>query len=433
MRASSSWSTFRVSDLQAPRRYALNGGPFGSKLVSNDYVPEGVPVIRGANLPEHSRFSMNDFVFVSEPKADELLPNNAHPGDLVFTQRGTLGQVGLIPRTSPFSRFVISQSQMKLTVDEKKADAAFLYYYFRAPRTVQQIHNLAFSTGVPHINLDILRNFEVRLPPLPAQKRIRAILSTYDDLIMNNTRRIRILEEMAQAIYREWFVHFRYPGHKKVKLVPSPLGPIPEGWTIARVSDLVDAQYGYTESATTDQIGPKFVRGMDINKNSFIDWSSVPYCKISEEDQPKYRLEQRDVLVIRMADPGKAGIIEKAVDAVFASYLIRLKVRPGFLTPYFLFHFLLSDRYQGYITGASTGTTRRSASAAVITGVDLVLPPEPLLGRFEEQVAPVRAALNNLLDRNAVLHRTCDYLLPKLISGELDVSDLDINVGDAAA
>jgi type I restriction enzyme S subunit len=109
---------------------------------------------------------------------------------------------------------------MKLTVDEKKADAAFLYYYFRAPRTVQQIHNLAFSTGVPHINLDILRNFEVRLPPLPAQKRIRAILSTYDDLIEKNTRRIKILEEMAQAIYREWFV--RFPGCKKVKLVNSP-------------------------------------------------------------------------------------------------------------------------------------------------------------------------------------------------------------------
>lgn len=84
MRAGSSWSTVRVSDLQAPRRYALNGGPFGSKLVSNDHVPEGVPVIRGTNLPEHSRFSMNDFVFVSESKADELLPNNAHPGGLLY-------------------------------------------------------------------------------------------------------------------------------------------------------------------------------------------------------------------------------------------------------------------------------------------------------------------------------------------------------------
>jgi len=264
------------------------------------------------------------------------------------------------------------------------------------------------------------------LPPLPVQKRIAATLSAYDDLIDSNTRRIKILEEMARAIYREWFVHFRFPGHKKVRLVHSPLGPIPEGWNVARLSDLVDTQYGYTESATTNRIGPKFVRGMDINKNSFIDWSSVPYCKISEEDRPKYRLEQGDVLVIRMADPGNAGIVEKAVDAVFASYLIRVKTKSRLLTPYFLFHFLLSERYQGYITGASTGTTRKSASAGVIIGIDLVLPPVRLLEQFEERVVLVRSMLNNLLDRNTVLRRTRDYLLPKLISGELDVSEVEV-------
>jgi type I restriction enzyme S subunit len=165
---------------------------------------------------------------------------------------------------------------------------------------------------------------------------------------------------------------------------------------------------------------------MDINKNSFIDWSSVPYCKISEEDRPKYRLEQGDVLVIRMADPGKAGIVEKAVDAVFASYLIRVKTKSRLLTPYFLFHFLLSERYQGYITGASTGTTRKSASAGVIIGIDLVLPPVRLLEQFEERVVLVRSMLNNLLDRNTVLRRTRDYLLPKLISGELDVSEVEV-------
>jgi type I restriction enzyme S subunit len=293
----------------------------------------------------------------------------------------------------------------------------------------------ARSSGTTVLGIKQSELRQVRIPyfPLSVQRRIAGVLSAYDDLIENNTRRIRILEEMAQAIYREWFVHFRFPGHKKVKLVPSPLGPIPEGWNIVNLSDLVETQYGYTESATADQVGPKFVRGMDLNKRSFIEWDSVPFCRISDEDHSKYRLDQGDVLVIRMADPGKPGIVEKPVDAVFASYLIRIKSKSKSLTPYFLFHFLLSERYQGYIAGVSTGTTRKSASAGVITGIELMLPPEPVTRQFEAEVAPLRSMLNNLLDRSAILRRTRDYLLPKLISGEVDVSDLDINVGDVAA
>ena len=108
--AAAKWAEVSIAELQAAKRWALNGGPFGSKLVSRDYVEVGVPVIRGANLPNEKRFAFDDFVFVSEEKADELLANNAHPGDVVFTQRGTLGQVGIIPEDSPFPRFVDRKS-----------------------------------------------------------------------------------------------------------------------------------------------------------------------------------------------------------------------------------------------------------------------------------------------------------------------------------
>jgi type I restriction enzyme S subunit len=177
------WTTAKLVEIAAPTRWALNGGPFGSKLSSKHYVNAGVPVIRGTNLSGYSKFSFDDFVYVSEEKADELRANNAQPGDLIFTQRGTIGQIGLIPIDSPIRRFVISQSQMKLTVDPLRADAAFYYYYFTAAGTVQLIQNLAFAAGVPHINLDILRKFEVPVPPVAIQRRIAAIPSCYDDLI----------------------------------------------------------------------------------------------------------------------------------------------------------------------------------------------------------------------------------------------------------
>jgi type I restriction enzyme S subunit len=415
-----------VSDLQASKRYALNGGPFGSKLVSKNYVPEGVPVIRGANLPEDSRFSMSDFVFVSASKADELLPNNAHPGDLVFTQRGTLGQVGLIPRTSPFRRFVISQSQMKLTVDEKKADATFLYYYFRAPRTVQQIHNLAFSTGVPHINLDILRNFEVRLPLLPAQKRIRAILSTYDDLIENNVRRIKILEEMAQAIYREWFVHFRFPGHKKDKLVNSPLGPIPQGWHVKRVTDAI----------AVDPPTPVVKEG---------EKPFVPMSSLANDSMLIHEVELRsgnsgskfkngDTLLARITpslENGKTAFVQflPADEDVGLGSTEFIVLRSKTLCPEFVYLLARSSEFRNNAIKSMSGATgRQRVQSACFNTFAFAHPDQQTTEAFADQVSPMFQAIRILAAKTHNLRRTRDLLLPKLISGGLDVSGLDIKV-----
>lgn len=134
-----------------------------------------------------------------------------------------------------------------------------------------------------------------------------------------------------------------------------------------------------------------------------------------------------------MADPGKVGIVEADVEAVFASYLIRIQPRASSLTPYFLFYFLLSDRYQGFVSGASTGTTRKSLSAPLITSIRLALPPVAIQAVFGEAVGELRALLNALLRANGNLRGTRDLLLPRLISGEMDVMDLDIVVPDLAA
>ena len=137
--------------------------------------------------------------------------NNAYPGDVIFTQRGTLGQVGVIPAESRFPRYVVSQSQMKLTVNPAKADARFVYYFFRHPDTVQTVKNRAITSGVPHINLGILREFEMPLPPLDTQREIVATLADYDELTENNRQRMALLEESARLLYGEWFLRLHFP------------------------------------------------------------------------------------------------------------------------------------------------------------------------------------------------------------------------------
>ncbi len=229
-------------------------------------------------------------------------------------------------------------------------------------------------------------------------------------------------------LYREWFVAFRFPGNEDVELVDSDLGPIPEDWDYARLSDLVSTQYGYTESASLDQVGPHFLRGMDINKTSFIDWASVPFCPVSEFDHQKFAVQIGDVFVIRMADPGKVGICEREIDAVFASYLVRLRPTNDRITQYYLFFTLSDNLYQGWVSGASTGATRKSISAKVMTEPSIVVPSKEILGRFDDAVRPLRSLMNNLLEQNVVLRGARELLLPRLVSGELDVSELELEL-----
>lgn len=306
----------------------------------------------------------------------------------------------------------------------------FLYYLINDYKFTEYLTNNAKGAAYPAVDKEIINRAVFFIPTdVNEQKKISTILSNYDELIENNNRRIKILEEMAQTIYKEWFVHFKFPGHEKIKLVDSELGRIPEGWEIKRLSKVVDTQYGYTESASEEIIGPKFLRGKDINKNSYIIWDEVPYCKIEPDVYEKYKLNREDIVIIRMADPGKAGIIEKDIDAVFASYLIRLKIKND-MEPYYLFYFLLSDMYQSYISGASTGTTRKSARAGVITNIDILLPDKNVLDQFGEVMNLLRQLLNTLLKKSENLRKSRDLLLPKLISSEIGVSDLDINTGD---
>jgi len=219
-------------------------------------------------------------------------------------------------------------------------------------------------------------------------------------------------------IYEEWFVRLRFPGFERVSVADR----VPEGWRKVRLSELVTTQYGYTESATEEPVGPKFLRGMDINKTSYIDWSAVPYCAKEHLDFEKYALKVDDIVVVRMADPGKVAIVEVEQKAVFASYLVRLSLRTGVgVAPLYLF-FVLSDHvYQDFVSRASGGSTRKSASAKLLVDFPVLLPPSQIVKRFLQCVGPLRQQIQNLLQQNASKRHARDLLLPRLMNGEIAV------------
>lgn len=208
------WIEVEVRDIAARTRNAIVGGPFGSELVSKDYTSAGVPVIRGQNM--HQPWVGGDFVFVSDAKAKLLEANLAKADDLIFTQRGTLGQVSLVPKRS-FPAYLVSQSQMKLTVDNERADPVFYYYVFTGDHLQARIVKSTIQTGVPHINLGILRELPVPLPPLPEQRAIAKALSDVDALIDALDQLIAKKRELKTATMQQLLTgQRRLPGFTQV-------------------------------------------------------------------------------------------------------------------------------------------------------------------------------------------------------------------------
>jgi len=373
------------------------------------------------NVPS-SKFSFEEKMFIDAKKDAVLRKGKLQRGDYVLTTRGTVGNFAYYDKSVPYENVRINSGMVILRKKTNELDEKFFRYYLSSASFSGQVKSRITGSAQPQLPIRDMLSMEIALPDLPAQTRIASVLSAYDDLIENNEKRIKALEEMAQLLYTEWFIKFEFPGHEKVKMVDSgtEYGLVPEGWKVKRLGDVVGVQYGYTASAEENNDYPKYLRGTDINKKSFIDWQGVPNCKISEDDFKKYKIKKGDVFIIRMADPGKIGICEREIKAVFASYLMRLNIKSN-LTPYYLYYFVTSERYQGFVLGASGGTTRKSVNSQQVGAIDILIPKREILDNFEAKAGLLREELTKLIQQNNSLSKTRDLLIPQLVVGRREL------------
>ena len=388
----STWLT--VDQIKADRPYACVGGPFGSDLTTRDYTEDGIPVVRGNNLRSDRRFLDEDFVFISEQKAASLASNTACPGDLVFTQRGTLGQVALIPEQASFARYVISQSQMKLSVNTSLVLPEFVYYWFRQSAIVEVIKRRAISSGVPHINLGILKSLALRVPPLNEQREIVRIVEGLDNLIENNRRRIQLLERSARLLYREWFVHLRFPGHEHLKVVDG----VPKGWDRVFLGDILTLQRGFDLPSGARRPGPVPIIA-STGANGYHD---------------KAMVRAPGVVTGRSGSLGTVMYVLNDFWPLNTTLWVKEFKR---VSPVFACHLLEIMALQQYNGGAAVPTLNRND----VHRVEVLCPPGALIRSFDESVDPCYQQTKILNAQNEKLVQARDLLLPRLMSGEIEV------------
>jgi len=267
-------------------------------------------------------------------------------------------------------------------------------------------------------------NMQLPVPSLEKQQEIIAEYHAVQNRINLNNKLIQKLEETAQAIYKQWFVDFEFPDEsgKPYKsnggeMVESEMGEVPRGWKVGKLGDIVQTQYGYTASAETNNIGPKFLRITDI-ANGYIDWENVPNCEISKSNFKKYELKAGDIVVARTgATVGCAKRINKQhPKTVFASYLVRLIPNDEILS-YYLGLTVDSRNYKDYILSKAEGSAQPQANASLMTEYSVIKPNRSAILSFNKNTIPIIDQIEIFQIQNSKLKQFKELLLSKIAKG----------------
>jgi type I restriction enzyme S subunit len=404
---------------------AIQDGNHGEKHpVAADYVTTGIPFLMASDVKDGTVDLVN-CKFITKAQADSLRIGFARSGDVLLTHKGTVGNVAVLPQIDGYVMLTPQVTYYRL--NDEILSNRYLRYAFAEPSFQARLTARSAQSTRPYIGITAQRDLEIAWVERQVQEQIACILSAYDDLIENNTRRIRVLEQMGQMLHREWFVNFRFPGYEKVKVVESKRGRVPEGWKAGILRDVCKSiDYGYTASADKEAVGPKFLRITDIVPES-IDWESVPFCAPPEKRIENYLLGEGDIVVARTgATTGYAKRLNKRHPvSIFASYLVRLKIGEEHSNAAFGL-LVESDDYKRFITANIGGAAQPQANAQVLTSIPVVIPPQKIQSDFSSIVEPLLDEKEILQLKNLNLRRTRDLLLPKLISGEISIDGVQI-------
>lgn len=335
---------------------------------------------------------------------------------LIAMYGANVGQLGWLKKPA-----TVNQAICSLTVNDAVANNRWLFYKLLNDR--HRLIAMAQGAAQQNISQSKIKSFEIEVPPVDVQARIASILSAYDDLIENNTRRIEILEEMARRLYEEWFVHFRFPGHEEVSLKESELGEIPEGWEVASLESFGTILTGKTPSKKNpDLFGSEvpFIKLPDMHGQIFIVETSEGLSREGQESQRKKTVPANSICVSCI---GTGGIVVITSEPSQTNQQINTVVPARSDLREFLYFSALSLRDDINNYGA-TGATMTNLSRGKFASLKVVAACEKILSSYSKLAAPMFDRILNLQRSNRNLRAQRDLLLPKLVSGEIDVSDI---------
>jgi type I restriction enzyme, S subunit len=404
----------------------IQTGPFGSQLHESDYSQEGTPVVMPKDIIE-GRIITDSVARIASEHVERLSRHKLKPGDIVYGRRGDIGRQALIRKEQ--DGWLCGTGCLRLSLSATVIEPLFLHYYLRQESVISWISNQAVGATLPNLNTGILRSVPVRVPPLPVQRRIAGILSAYDELIENNQRRIKILEEMARSLYREWFVHFRFPGHENHPCVASSLGEIPKGWDIASFE-----QAAVFENGDRGKNYPSVSEFVDdgvpfINAGHLVD-GGVDLSHVNRISEVKFeqlrsgKIREGDLLYCLRGSPGRTARTAGISCGAIASSLVIIRPTDRTNTQ-FLYYTLSGESGSRMVSELNNGVAQPNISVGSVQKYPLLLPSNAVLIKFARFIEPGWGLIDALRAQLSALKAQRDLLLPRLLSGQINLNSTD--------
>ncbi len=377
------WEIAKLGDISKN----IQTGPFGSQLHQSDYSECGIPVVMPKDLVG-GKISEESIARVDKTHVERLCRHKIEVGDILYSRRGDVGRCAHV--TKKEEGWLCGTGCLRVTIDSEKADSRFVFFQLQHPDTVGWVEKHAVGATMLNLNTTILSSVPIRLPALEIQKRIADILSAYDDLIENNQKQIKLLEEVAQRLYKEWFVDLRFPGHENTKIVDG----VPEGWHWGLLQELINVNYGKDHKKAPES-GDVSVYGSG---------GLMRKCN-------KSLFSGEAVLIPRKGSLNNIMYVDETFWTVDTMFYATMK-QPH--TAIFVYFFVKSfDMYSMNIGAAVPSMTTK-----ILDAMNVLIPKDEILGKFDKQAKVCFDKIKTLQRQNEQLRKARDLLLPKLMSGE---------------
>lgn len=402
-----SWVNTTLGEISAN----IQTGPFGSQLHQSDYSDEGTPVVMPKDLV-NGQISEVSIARVSEDHVNRLSRHKVEVGDILYSRRGDVGRCAFA--TDIEQGWLCGTGCLRVTIDRSKAIPKFVFYQLQKAETVGWVEKHAVGATMLNLNTSILSSVPIEMPPLTEQKTIVDILSAYDDLIENNQKQIKLLEEAAQRLYKEWFVDFRFPGHETTTITDG----VPLGWRLDEIKSVVSLLSGYAfkSSDFVDDGKYKIVTIKNVQDGNFDGQNVNAIAEIPSKMPSHCILKNGDILLSLTGNVGRVCMINGE------HYLLNQRVaKLDSKYPAYAYCLFRNKDMFDIMNNLANGAAQQNLSPIRTENVRILIPSDNLIEKFENVVSPMISKMLVLNKANGNLKQARDRLLPKLMSGEIEV------------
>ncbi|BBA35116.1 restriction modification system, type I [Methylocaldum marinum] len=381
----------------------------------NEFASEGHCLFLSATNVTKSGFDFSDCQFISEQKDAALRKGKLRRDDVVLTTRGTIGNSAYYSDVVQYEHMRINSGMVILRCDTENILPVYLYHFLRSPSFFGQVNSLRSGVAQPQLPIRDMKKIKLPLPSIKLQSQISSVLSAYDDLIENNRRRIQLLEQAARLLYKEWFVHLRFPGHEHTQIIDG----VPEGWQIGTIGDLGEVITGKTPSKKKpENFGSDlpFIKTPDMHGNAIVVHTEESLSEEGAKTQANKTLPPRSILVSCI---GTVGAVAFNASPAQTNQQINSIVPTSDLVTYWAY--FMAKELKPLLEGMGGGATMANVNKSKFSGIKVVIPSKQLLNLFSDFAKPVFDQIENLTIGNARLAKARDLLLPKLMNGEVAV------------